>query len=279
MRTGKFLKISLSTLAVALITFACLPAQAAIIVGLSFPSSGGGDNDIFAINSGSPGVIQQSHPLTGMLANEQIRGIDFWNGTIFGLGSAGNLYTVNYITGAATLVGNFGLALNGAVFGVDNSPNGFNVVSELRQNLLVNRATGAATVLPDLTPSSTFVSSLAYSQGTMYAIDSVANLLGTLNTGTGLFTAIGPLGIDVARNNGFDIDGQGVAWLASGATSSDPQANLYTVNLATGMVTLVGQFGQPGDNMLVRGLTVIPEPGTASLLLVGLAALAIRRRR
>jgi hypothetical protein len=176
-------------------------------------------------------------------------------------------------------VGNFGLVLNGAVFGVDNSPNGFNVVSELRQNLLVNRATGAATVLPNLTPSSTFVSSLAYSQGTMYAIDSVANLLGTLNTGTGLFTAIGPLGIDVARNNGFDIDGQGNAWLASGATSSDPQANLYTVNLATGMVTLVGQFGQPGDNMLVRGLTVIPEPGTASLVLVGLAALAIRRRR
>ena len=171
------------------------------------------------------------------------------------------------------------LTLNGAVFGVDNSPAGFNVVSELRQNLLVNRANGAATALPNLTPSSTFVSALAYSQGTMFAIDSVANTLGTLNTGTGLFSTIGPLGIDVARNNGFDIDGQGIAWLASGATSSDPQANLYTVNLATGMVTLVGQFGQPGDNMLVRGLTVIPEPGTASLVLVGLAALAIRRRR
>jgi hypothetical protein len=277
--TRNFFKVCLATLAVGLMAFAGLNTQAAVIVGLSYPSSGGGENDIFTMDSSAPGLIQQSHPLSGLQANETLRGIDFFNGTIFGLGSGGNLYTVNHNTGAATFVGNFGLVLNGAVFGVDNSPNGFNVVSELRQNLVVNRATGVATVLPTLTPTAAYVSSLAYSQGTMFAIDSVANVLGTLNTGTGLFSTIGPLGIDVARNNGFDIDGQGIAWLASGATSSDPQANLYTVNLATGMVTLVGQVGQPGDNTLVRGLTVIPEPGTASLVLVGLAALAIRRRR
>ena len=87
----KFSKSTLAILAVASISFACLPMHAAIIVGLSFPSSGGGDNDIFTINSSSPGLIQQSHPVTGLQANEQLRGIDFWNGTIFGLGSGGNL--------------------------------------------------------------------------------------------------------------------------------------------------------------------------------------------
>jgi hypothetical protein len=273
------LKKCLAILAVGAAAIVCLPTQAAIIVGLSYPSSGAGDNDIFTIDSSSPGSILESHPLTGLQSSETLRGIDYWNGVIYGLGSGGNLYTVNYGTGAATLVGNFGVALNGAVFGAENSPNGFNVVSELRQNLLVNRGTGAATVLPSITPIGSFISALAYGQGTMFAIDSSANTLGSLNTGTGAFSTIGPLGIDVARNNGFDIDG-GLAFLASGATSSDPQANLYMVNLATGAVSLVGQIGQPGDNTLVRGLTVVPEPGTATLFgAFGLLALAIRRRR
>jgi hypothetical protein len=57
------------------------------------------------------------------------------------------------------------------------------------------------------------------------------------------------------------------------------QANLYTVNLATGMASLVGLIGQVGDNTLLRGLTAVPEPGTASLLVGGLTLLVLNFRR
>jgi hypothetical protein len=258
-------------------------AKAELLVGISFPGVGSGDNDVVGFDSSNPGSILFDHPITGLAASENIRGIDSWNGTVYALGSAGNLYSLNYNTGQATLIGSgLGVVLNGASYGVENDPNGFHIVSELGQNLTANRTTGAATVGPAINPAGTFLSALAYrpSNNTMYGIDSSANTFGTFNPATGTYTTVGALGFDVARNNGFDISGAtGTAFLASGATSSDIQANLYTVNLTTGMATLVGLIGQVGDNTLLRGLTVVPEPGTGALLLGGLALLALNFRR
>ena len=268
---------------VGLLALASVSAKAELLVGISFPGVGSGDNDVVGFDSSNPGAILFDHPITGLAASENIRGIDFWNGTVYALGSAGNLYNLNYNTGQATLIGGgLGVVLNGASYGVENDPNGFHIVSELGQNLTANRTTGAATVGPAINPAGTFLSALAYrpSNNTMYKIDSSANSFGTFNPTTGTYTTIGALGFDVSRNNGFDISGaSGTAFLASGATSSDIQANLYMVNLTTGMATLVGLIGQVGDNTLLRGLTVVPEPGTGALLLGGLALLALNFRR
>jgi len=265
-----------------LFAVASLSARADLAIGISFPSQGGGDNDIVGFDTSSPGTILFDHPIIGLAASESIRGIDSWNGIVYALGSAGNLYNLNYNTGQATLIGSgLGVVLNGASYGVENDPGGFHIVSELGQNLTANRTTGAATVGPAVNPSGTFLSALAYSSSAnkMFGIDSSANTFGTFNPVTGTFSTTGPLGFDVARNNGFDIAPSGVAYLASGATSSDVQANLYTVNLATGMASLVGLIGQVGDNTLLRGLTIVPEPGTGALLVGGLALLALKIRR
>ncbi len=267
---------------VGLFTLASVSSNAELLVGISFPSQGGGDNDVVGFDSSNPGTILFDHPIIGLTASESIRGIDFWNGSVYALGSAGNLYTLNYNTGQATLVGSLGVVLNGASYGVENDPAGFRIVSELGQNLTANRSTGAATVGPAINPSGTFLSALAYrpgSPGTLFGIDSSANTLGTFDPTTGHFSTTGLLGFDVARNNGFDISGSGTAYLASGASSSDVQANLYTVNLNTGLASLVGLIGQVGDNTLLRGLTAVPEPGTASLLVGGLVLLALNFRR
>jgi hypothetical protein len=277
-----FVKNVVIACTVGLFAVASLSVRADLALGISFPSQGGGDNDVVGFDTSNPGTILFDHPIIGVVAGESIRGIDFWNGTVYALGSAGNLYNLDYNTGQATRIGiGLGVVLNGASYGVENDPTGFHIVSELGQNLTANRTTGAATVGTSVNPSGTFLSALAYrsSTGTMFGIDSSANTLGTFNPATGTYSTIGLLGFDVARNNGFDVAPSGVAYLASGATSSDVQANLYSVNLATGMASLVGLIGQVGDNTLLRGLTIVPEPGTGALLVGGLALLALKIRR
>src|SRR5262249_9130497 len=145
-------------------------AKAELLVGITESSQGGVDNDVAGFDSSNPGTILFVHPITGLAAGETIHGIDNWNGTIYALGSAGNLYNLNAKTGQATLIGiGLGVVLNGTAYGFDNDPSGVRIVSELGQNLTVNRTTGAAVAGPAVSPSGTFLSALAYrnSTGTM----------------------------------------------------------------------------------------------------------------
>jgi WD40 repeat protein len=229
------------------------------------------DNDLVSFYTDAPGSITGAHAITGLQPSEEIRGIDSWNGTLYGIGSSSRLYIINPGTGAATLVGSgqFSPLLNGQSFGVDNGPSGMVVVSDLRENLLVDRTTGVATALPALHYAAgdpnlvvnPAVTGLAYdsASGKWYAADSLANIVATFNPTTGVLSTIGAMGIDVSTQNGLDISpATGIMYLASPAASSDPAANLYTVNKTTGAVTLVGLIGQPTDNILVRGLAVAP---------------------
>ncbi len=265
------------------VTLASAPAFAENIYAIGYS---GGPDQIIRFSSSAPSTILGAVFVSGLQPLEQLMGLDSWNGVIFGVGSFGRLYTVNGLTGVATAVGSGFSALSGSSFGVENDTSGIRVVSDLDQNLLVNRTTGGLISSgPDMTPTSLRIDALAWNPAnfTMYAIDSSANTFGTANLAAGTFTSLGALGIDVSRNNGFNISSNGVAYLGSPATSGDPQANLYSVNLTTGAATLIGQIGAPGDNWLVRGLTtdtVVPEPGSMTLLaLGGLGVLTVLRRR
>jgi hypothetical protein len=156
---------------------------------------------------------------------------------------------------------------------------------------LVDRSTGVATIQTSpayaaagphfgATPE---ISALAFnSNGTWIAGDSLENAFATFNPGTGALNTIGNAGIDFSTANGLDFsDASDVLYLASPAASSDPQANLYTVNPVTGAVTLIGQIGLSGDDILIRGLTVaaIPEPSSLSLLAMGGLLIGFLRRR
>jgi hypothetical protein len=68
-------------------------------------------------------------------------------------------------------------------------------------------------------------------------------------------------------------------YLDTPAASSDPQANFYTVDKLTGFALLMGQIGNPGDNILVQGLTVVPEPSSIALLTLGALGLLFVRRQ
>ena len=276
-------------LALGLVMFAAVRANAAH--ELMYATEFSTDN-ILSFYSDAPSTILSSHAVTGLQSSEEIQGIDEFNGVLYGLGSSSRLYTINPNTGAATAIGNqFSTILNGSTFGVDNGPSGFQVVSSLGQSLLVNRSTGVATVQPSpsyavgdpnfgATPA---IDALAFSsKGTWVAGDSLKNIFTTFNPSTGVLNTIGPAGIDFSPANGLDFsDASGVLYLASPTASSDPQANLWTVNPATGAVTLIGQIGLPGDDILIRGLTVatIPEPSSLWLLAMGGLLIGFLRRR
>src|SRR5688572_30405136 len=89
------------------------------------------DDVLVRFDSDSPGTIINSTPITGLVGGDSIDGIDFRpaTGEIMALGSGDRLYTLNPVTGVATLRGNFPFDLQpGFTFGFDINP----VTDELR---------------------------------------------------------------------------------------------------------------------------------------------------
>jgi len=250
-------------------------AQSEILTGLVWNG-----NNIFTIDSSAPGTLLTSVGVSGLQGGDILVGIDYLGSNLYAAGQAGNLYTLNPTTGAASLVNHFG-SLNGLYYGMDASAAGIRIVSDADINLLLNPITGAViSSTPTLSPTTLTIDAIASLGSTMYAVDSVANTLGTLNTATGAFSTIGAMGYDVSGKNGFDISQiSGTAFFASAVSSSGVDANLYQVNLSTGFASLVGTIG-PGEGLLVGGLTTVPEPSSIALGLVGgVGMLALLRRR
>ncbi len=226
------------------------------------------------------------------------------------------LYTINTATGEATPVGLGGqFKLNGGALGVDFDPvaDRLRIVSAVAENLRVDPNDGSLTAtdtpLAYVAGDSGFgleptVVGAAYTNNfggaavaTLYGIDSGRNVLvrqggpnGTPSPDGGELTTIGSgLGVKTTNEVGFDISGStGVAYasLSTVIGPLDPSSGLYTVDLATGDSTRVGTIGPSGgpgafvtrDIAAPVGLSV-PEPGVASLLAIGLAALAGRWAR
>jgi len=281
-------------------------ASAELIYGLN--ESG---TNIFSFDSNNTGKIISGKFITGMAANEQILTIDARPGTggIYGVGSFGNLYTLNTGTGAATLVAPItGASVDGTNFGSDFNPlsSGFSASGDTLQftsdtgvNWRINPVTGVATVQGSLAygagdthaGGNTNIVGLAYTNNftgatstTLFGIDSGFDTLVSLATpASGTVTTIGALGINVTDLAGFDISGSSGTAYAALQTTTRGIINLYTVNLATGTATLVGQIG---GGLLVRDITVIPgggagvpEPASLGILALGAAALFTRRTR
>src|SRR5436190_16008018 len=186
---------------VAAVGMACLyPANAQAI--LLYASSG---NDLARFDSGATGVVS-SVPVTGLQAGETIIGLDSRpaTGEVYALGSTGRLYTVNPLTGTATLAGG-PVALNGTQFGADFNPvtDVLRVMGNTGQNVRLNPNGSLNATDTAVTPAGTIVTALAYSNNTpgaasttLYGINAASGQLGTFaSPNTGVFANLGSLGL------------------------------------------------------------------------------------
>lgn len=204
-----------------------------------------------------------SKALMGLMAGDSIKGIDFrpLNGQIYGLGKSGALYTINASNGAAAVVGSGPYAtLNGAYFGFDFNPtvDRIRVVSRNGQNLRLHPVTGLLAATDGmLNPGTPHIASAAYTNNFAGAASTVLydidchndSLYMQVPPNNGTLVPVGPLGIDVLSENGFDIGStSGTAYAIFTAGGSN---GLYTINLATGAATKLMNF--PGK---VHGFTI-----------------------
>ena len=229
-------------------------------------------NRLLFFDSASPGTVQKFFTTT-TVGNEALKAIDFRpsTGNFYGMGASGRFYSLNLTTLAGSVPPAVPVTPPGASFGFDFNPvvDLMRVTSDADSNFRFNPDTGEIAQQD---------SNLAYAAGdshaggnptivgsaytnnfsgagatVLYDIDSgFDTLVVQISPNTGLLNTVGPLGVDTSDQVGFDISqGTGVAYasLTVGGT-----AGLYTINLASGAATLVGNIGNTGS---LAGETIV----------------------
>lgn len=264
-------------------------ADAELIYGVT------NSNTLVSWDSGDSSDLLGGVAVSGLMQNEQIRGIDFRpaTGQLYAVGSFNNLYTVDTSSGQATLVGggSFAPGASGSSFGFDFNPtiDRIRYVSDANQNLVLNPNDGTATEVTSLffdggdvnagmdpnVVGSAYTNSFMGSTSTqLYGIDSALDVLVTQANSAGTLMTVGSLGVDVNDTLSFDISG--LTGIAYATVQSDDlsRSTFWMIDLSTGDATMLGEIG---GGAVVSSMAVTPAPGALALL--GLGGLAASRRR
>lgn len=274
---------------VSAITLVAGIAQAELVYGVT------NTNNLITWDSGDSTDLLGGVAISGLMQNEQVRGIDFRpaTGQLYAVGSFNNLYVINFDSGAATRVGAgpFAPGASGSSFGFDFNPtiDRIRYVSDANQNLVLNPNDGTSTQVTSLfydasdvnagmdpnVVGSAYTNSFMNATSTqLYGIDSALDVLVTQANSAGTLMTVGSLGVDVNDSLSFDISGAtGIAY-ATVQSNDLSRSTFWMIDLSTGEATMLGEIG---GGAMVSSMAVTPAPGAFALL--GLGGLAASRRR
>lgn len=250
---------------------------------------------LVSFNTNDSSTLQSGAAISGLMTNEEIRGIDFRpaDGMLYALGSFSNLYTIDISTGAASMVGSgAGLNIDGSSFGFDFNPviDRIRVVSNTGANYVYNPNDGTASQVTSLfyaagdanegatanVAGSAYTNSVAGATITqLYGIDTGLDILVTQANSAGTLQTVGSLGGDITDLVGFDISSATGSAFAVSVVGSGLSSTLWSIDLSTGAATSLGEIG---GGALISSFAVVPAPGAVSLALP-LGVFAGRRRR
>ena len=274
------------------------PATLPVVTGQLAYALGG--TNLLTFDTALPGTIRTSVGITGVDATQTLVGLDVrpLNNALYALGynaaaAAGvansQIYTINAVTGLASAIGTaVRLELGTGNVGFDFNPtvDRIRVVGANRNNYRLNPITGALAATDGVVAYTTgtatpTIGTVAYTNsfaaasattGTMlYNYDQALNQLNTQATANppmdGQLTPVGASGITVSTTApivSLDIYSTGVgvntAYLSANSTTS-ANTSLYTVNLTTGVATLVGPIG---NGLAARDIAIAAATGVVT---------------
>jgi hypothetical protein len=175
-------------------------------------------------------------------------------GTIYATDLNNDLYTVNPLTGAATLIGPTGIPAVPAVPDSTNPDGTFNAFDSTLFGAGGNlyATFDAITINPSPFTVTPVISPDLYQ----------------INPVTGQATLIGPTALTLGAAT--DVNGTVHAFI-------DMSSEVATLNLTNGNTTFVSNFDPAAG--VIDGATPVPEPASIALTCLGIAALTICRRR
>jgi hypothetical protein len=252
-----------------------------------------GANTLVRFSSATPGTIDATMAVTGILSGETLRGVDFRpaTGQLFAIatnaaGDRVRLYTINLSTGAATpfatLIGEASPITPGTQWGMSFNPvvDRVRLVNEAGENLRLNPNDGTLSGndanLSSPAGPAPVVDSSAYdrqfggaTQTTLFSINRATNELsfqGGLNGATppgpngGSITPVGALGITLNAGSPTALEVATNGVMLAAMRPSGGSAGLYTINTGSGTASLVGPIG---DGLQDIGSLAVVDPSFA----------------
>ena len=234
------------------------------------------DSKLLYINAQNSSAVTSTVNITGLQTNETLLGIDFRpaTGQLYAAGSSSRIYVIDPKTGVARAIGTtaFTPAINGTSVAFDFNPtvDRIRLVTSAGQNLRLNPETGAVMITDGVINgvANARVTSAAYTQNRAGAASTILYDIDVANDklhkqdppNDGKLVEVGSLGIDAEDAGGFDISPDGT--LALAALSVGGKSGLFTIDLATGKATKVGNF-----NSQIIGIAIPTEPVAYALSL------------
>ncbi len=236
-----------------------------------------------------PGRFTLSVDLTGLAAADKVVALDMRpaNGKLYGLTSSAKLYTIDPMTGAATLASQLVAdpsdgtspfaGLSGSDFGIDFNPitDRLRLTSNLGQNLRIDVDTGSVITDPAITGQTTGYAAIAHNNNVaascrtrLYAIDPGGNRFVTQSPNEGTTEGAGGLRLTATGTAGFDIYTDAMDKDAAyAALVVDGDTGMYKIDLGTGEATVVRRKVGPlaaGESMKAFALGTLPATTKAT---------------